>query len=360
MKSLCRHAQFTGLCALTLLLALPALAQERDPFQPGYDFSFGRHPSDSRYFRLGVLAGFSLSADFSVSRAFDISRSQPGAAGVSGVDHFYDDGYVRVDQTGNAQGYTSYWGYDNPAQISGDTLIMHSSRAFAAAEGTGSKGDSEAVGMEFVYGGLPWRHNDAKIGWEFGFGYLPTSVDANHALDGNVLRTVHAYDLGGIVPPGWPYQGGSSGIGPTIHDLATALPDDVATALLAGHQTLDTDLFLFRLGPTIHWDLSRRAALSVSLGAAMGFLNGGLKFQDTLAVDDGSTAFNTGKVKDSDVSFGGYLNTTFLYRVEEHGDIYISLQYLPMSSFTIEGSGRRAELDMMSSVFISAGINWPF
>ena len=151
-----------------------------------------------------------------------------------------------------------------------------------------------------------------------------------------------------------------SGIGPTIHDVATELPDDVRAASLAGHQTLDTDLFLFRLGPAMHWEMNRRLALSVSMGGAVGFLNGGLKFHDTLEVSDGTTALNSGKVKDSDVSFGGYLNSTLMYHLEEHGDIYISVQYLPMSSFTIEGGGRRAELDMKGSVFFSAGINWPF
>ena len=362
MKSFRRHAPFSGTVVLTLLLfSLPAPAQQSDPFLPGYDFVSARPPSNNRFFRLGVLAGFSLSAEFSVSSQFDISRSQPGPAGVSGVDHFYDDGFVRVDDTGNAQGLTSFWGYDSDSQVNGDTLTMHSARSFAADEGATSKDDSEAVGLEVVYGGFPWRHNNAQVGWEFGFGYLPISVDANHTMDGEVTRTVHRFNTGGIILPTAPYTGGSSGTGPLIEDTAEALDDETGNAALAGHQTLDTDLFLFRLGPTMHWELARRLGLSVSVGGAVGFLTGGLKYNDTLTVElDGSTALNTGKIKDSDVSFGGYLSTTLMYRVEEHGDVFLSLQYLPMSSFIIEGGGRRAELDMAGSVFISAGINWPF
>ena len=84
MKSIRRHAPVTVLAALTLMSAHPASAQGYDPFQPGYDFGTARASRGDRFFRLGALAGFSLGAEFSVGSRFDISRSQPGPAGVSG------------------------------------------------------------------------------------------------------------------------------------------------------------------------------------------------------------------------------------------------------------------------------------
>src|SRR5690242_15242665 len=63
--------------------------------------------------RLGMVIGFNINAQFSMHGQFNISGGQPGPVGVPAVDHFYDDGYVRVDQTGNAQGFTSFWGYNN-------------------------------------------------------------------------------------------------------------------------------------------------------------------------------------------------------------------------------------------------------
>src|ERR1041385_972660 len=62
----------------------------------------------SRHFRIGMLVGFNLKASFRLSGEFSVSGSQPGATNVSGLDHFYDDGYVRVDETGNALGKTIY------------------------------------------------------------------------------------------------------------------------------------------------------------------------------------------------------------------------------------------------------------
>jgi hypothetical protein len=177
---------------------------------------------------------------------------------------------------------------------------------------------------------------------------------------GDVTRTVHSYNTRGIYLPTAPYNGGNSGIGPTIRDLATDESSDIVGASLAGRQTLDVNMFLFRLGPVFHWELGGRFALSASLGAAMGFVAGDLEFRDTLTVDDGSIALNSGSESDTDLAYGGYVNATLKYHVEAHGDLYLSLQYMPMSTVTIEGGGRSAELDMMGSVFISVGVNWPF
>src|SRR5256885_5552220 len=70
----------------------------------------------TRHFRVGMQIGLNLKADFSMTGSFGISGSQPGATGANAVDHFYDDGYVRVDQTGNTRAYTSFWGYNNASQ----------------------------------------------------------------------------------------------------------------------------------------------------------------------------------------------------------------------------------------------------
>src|SRR5262245_29095680 len=66
------------------------------------------NPDWARNFRIGALVGFNIKSDFKFSGSgFGISSSQPGAPGTPGVDHFYDDGYVRVDNFGNSGGYTT-------------------------------------------------------------------------------------------------------------------------------------------------------------------------------------------------------------------------------------------------------------
>ena len=49
-----------------------------------------------------------------------------GSATESGIDRFYDDGFVRVDETGNADGYTSFYGYQSEEQLNGySSIVFH-------------------------------------------------------------------------------------------------------------------------------------------------------------------------------------------------------------------------------------------
>ena len=94
----------------------------------------------TRHFRLGALVGVNIDAEFKMSGQFSVSGSQPGTPGQPGVDHIYDDGYVRVDETGNAQGLTSYWGYNNASQYDpvAQTLTFHSASSFTTTSGRGA------------------------------------------------------------------------------------------------------------------------------------------------------------------------------------------------------------------------------
>lgn len=314
-----------------------------------------------RHFRVGAFLGINIKAEFKMSGNFSVSGSQPGQPGVPGVDHVYDDGYARVDATGNAQGRTSYWGYDNDGQYDGaaQTLTFHSAKSFEASGG-GTSDDSPYLGVDVAYGGNLWRWGRTQIGWEFGFGYLPINIKDKQPVATVIQRTVHSYDTGGILLPTAPYHGGSSGIGPTLLDGATSLPDDEISGTITGSRTLEMTLFAFRLGPLLHWELNPRWAVSLSAGPALGYLDGDLSYEETILSADGGSGINRGSTDGSDVVFGAYVNATLMYHLEEHGDLYIGVQYMPLGSATVSGGGREAKLDMSGGVYFTAGINWPF
>ena len=91
-----------------------------------------------------------------------------------------------------------------------------------------------------------------------------------------------------------------------------------------------------------------------------GFLDGDLKFDETVESADGGKANNSGRSSGSELVFGGYVNASLMFHVEEHGDFYIGVQYMPLGSATVSGEGREARLDLSGGVYFSAGINWPF
>jgi hypothetical protein len=352
-------------CSIGVVLA--ASAQEPPPEEPPPQHLWIETPPKTenewpRHFRVGALVGLNLEAEFTMGGNFTVSGSQPGEPGQPGVNHIYDDGYVRVDQTGNAQGRTSFWGYQNASQYDpvAQTLTYHSAKSFAAS-GNAESEDAPYFGVDMAYGGKLWRWGPTQIGWEFGFGFLPISIKDNQPVEADTIRTVHTFSTGGILLPGAPYNGGPSGIGPTIPDLATALPDDdEISGSITGSRTLDVSLYVARLGPMLHWELHPRWAVSFSAGPAVGYVDGELRFDETIVSADGGNANNRGRTGDADFVFGGYVNATLLFHAEEHGDIYVGVQYMPLGSASVSGGGREARLDMSGGLYFSAGVNWPF
>src|SRR5215471_15014422 len=97
---------------LPLLLAAGSLAGQSVLGQdaPG---SLQLEPPPSRslnHFGASFRMGFNIKTDFKTS--FGSGQTTPGV-GVHGVDRTYDDGYNKVDSTGNAGGYTTFWGYEH-------------------------------------------------------------------------------------------------------------------------------------------------------------------------------------------------------------------------------------------------------
>jgi hypothetical protein len=305
------------------------------------------------------MVAFNINADFSLRGQFSISGSQPGPTGVSGANHSYDDGYVRVDQTGNAQGYTSFWGYNNAAQNSGANLLMHSATSFAT-DHSSKDSDDPYAGFEVAYSANPWRWGQTRVGIEFGFGFLPISIKDDKPTAGIFNRTTYSFDTGGILLPTAPYNGGPSGIGPTIQDVATAVGSDTVPGIIGGSRTLDVTLLTLRLGPSFYWDLSQRFGLSAGAGVALGILPGELKYDEVITFSDGSTSHNQGQASSTEITYGGYVGAALTCHLIAHGDVYLAAQFMPMASTTFEGQGRQARLNLDAPIYISAGLNWPF
>ena len=198
------------------------------PAQPEVDgkpdsSAFIRIPADTddwtRHFRIGALVGMNISANFSRSgSAFSISGNNPA----SGI---FDDGYVRTDQTGNAGGYTSYWGYNNASQYNAanNTLTMHATTAFSASGSANADGGA-FPGFDMAYGDNLWYWKHARVGWELGFGLLPINISENSSMPATVTQSTFTFNTGGIVVPTAPYQGGPGGTGSAHYQLTLRHP----------------------------------------------------------------------------------------------------------------------------------------
>jgi hypothetical protein len=176
-------------------------------------------------------------------------------------------------------------------------------------------------------------------------------------------QVTYVYNVGNIIVPSAPYQGGPGGQGEPIIPAtpSSQTTNSAATGTLAGSQTLDVSLYTLRLGPSFYWDLSDQFAMSLSAGPAFGVVNGEYKFNETISVtSSGIRANNTGSINATDLVWGGYVNAMFMYHTKENADIYIGAQYMPMTDATISGGGRECQLQLGGQVYLSIGVNWAF
>ncbi len=307
-----------------------------------------------------MLVGFNIKANFTMSGSFAIP---PGQSGI------YDDGYVLTDSRGvagdNVVG-TGNFGFDNASQVSGSTLLLHQATGFTVANGNSSGDNSPYVGVDLAYGDSYWYWERAKLGWEFGFGFLPIHIVGNATI--NVTRNQYSFNNQGLplslLPAG--YQGGfdaSGDGGAAVSPTASGASGTPSTDTVPGttSESLNVDLYTFRLGPTLYWNLSRSIGLYAGAGPAVGLVSGDLSSSGVIKLSDGSTAsYNASHIDGTSMVYGGYVNATLVYHVEEGGDFYLGAQYMPMNGASISGSGASSHLDLSGQVYLTTGINWPF
>lgn len=302
-----------------------------------------------------------MSADFKTSGTFAVSGSNPGAA-VRGIDHFYDDGYVRVDETGNALGRTTFWGYRDASQENdaADTLTFHGTRSFTGTS-ISKADDSPNLGFDMVYGGTLRKWDRVSIGAEGGFNMTLFKTRDRAPITGTLVRSVHRYDTGPTDISDPPFDGNSSGIGESIFDTPTELPDETnIPATIGGGRSLEGILYNFRVGPLLRWEFTPHWTLNASAGGVFGFFDGVYRFDESITLASGSSTRNVGRFGSTEITYGGYAGAVVMYDTGSFWEAFIGAHFMSLDSVELASGGRSAKLNMESGVFLTAGINWSF
>jgi hypothetical protein len=314
-----------------------------------------------QHLRVGAPVTFNVHASFSESGTFMLPGGLAGAAGVTNVDHVYDNGYVKVDNTGTNIGYTSFWGYNSASQYNAaaQTLTFLSSTAYTTS-GSATSSGSAFVGFEAAYGTDIWKWDQVHIGWEAGFGLTPIKISDSGPLLATVNQSAFTFSTAGIIPPTAPYNGGPSGLGPNIQNVATAAGTTNVAGTVTGSRSLNVIVYTLRLGPTIYWDMNPYVGLMAGAGPAVGFVNGNYEFNENIVTSGGGVVNNSGKMGMTKTVFGGYVNANLVVHVVKNGDFYLGGQFMPLGNAGFNSGGRQAQLDLSGAVQVTAGINWPF
>ncbi len=341
-------APFAANCAV--LLAATSIHAQSTPLTQA------EAPSEN-HFGLSARFGLNISAKFKNLGGFT-SPALPGPAS-GGAEHFYDDGFVRLDASGNAGGKTWFWGYENAAQVPGNDTIEFHAGDVPANRSVRDEGDPQ-LGFELSYSRQLGKLDPFRWGIEAAFGYTDINIRNSQSFVGNVTALTDSYALGGVTPPQAPYAGTFGGPGVVIGDTptrsTTLMPGG---ALITGQRELNAGMYTLRLGPYFTYPITERLSLDLGGGLAFGIVDSEFEFREAVTVG-AATAKSAGHDSQTDFLAGGYVGAQLGWQVFDHVSLFTGAQYQPLGSFTQKVAGKKAELDLVNPVFLSAGLRFSF
>jgi hypothetical protein len=292
-----------------LLATTPVLAQSPSPDAAAPAMLERAQPESPNRFGLSYRMGFNAPLSFKGLGGY------PAGSAVrytpDGDRYNYDNGYVLTDSSGNAMGYTRYWGYDTASQASGNGAIVMNRSSSLATASSEDHYDSPMSGVELTYNRELIRKESWRGGLEGAFGYTYMSVRDTGTQSAEVTRLDDTYSLPGPVVPPPGYTGRYSQPGPVLAASPSSSTTDVLPggASILGQNDFSANLFGFRFGPYVEVPLSQSIAFTLSGGFALVYVSSDFSFNQTVT-QGGASAPYTGSGSHSDWLPGGYVAGT--------------------------------------------------
>jgi len=319
-------------------------------------------PANKNRFDISYRANFNITAEFK-----NVANARPGRGpgpATGGVDHFYDDGYNRVDSTRNGGGVTWFWGYKNASQVSGDTLSMHSTRT---APINSNPIDSDIQhGAEVTWNRELGRGEKCSWGLESAFGWTDIEIRDRRPLRGGetMITDVYNHNINPNVPPQsaeYPGHAGQfEGPNAVIEDTPTRTRSfDPNGSLVAGRRRFEGDLFTFRVGPYVEIPIDEQWSISMSAGGVVGVMDGEYQFKH-LVTTSGGSSFQNGSASKSDVMFGGYVSVVIHWAITDQWGAFVGGQYMGLTDYTLKARATKVELDFTRTASFIGGVSFSF
>lgn len=325
-------------------------------------------------FTLAPTIGLNIRTTFKNIGGFTAQTATSPAGG--GLPHEYDDGYVRADGRGIADGKTWNWGYFNASQVPGNnTVLMSSSSSPADASARAGGGDYKS-GFELRFLHRLGAKENLRWGIEGAFGWNDLSAKDNRALAGTLVLVTDTYSLNGNIPPAAPatYLGNAAGPGPLIDD--TAVPPRTTTttpggATVTGERKLEASLLALKLGPHVEWRPSpeSRWGLGLNAGFAMAMVDSTFSFSESVNIPTmgavlqpglSATQARSASGHTTDILFGGYVGLSASYRMTDRLSLTGGGQYQNVGTFSQTVAGKQAEIGLGNAILVTLGLRYSF
>jgi hypothetical protein len=287
----------------------------------------------------------------------------------------YDNGYVLVDSSGNAMGYTRYWGYDNASQVSGNTLAMQKTSSAETISRSAAKAedhyDTPMSGIELTYNRELIRKDAWRGGLEAAFGYNHMAVQGGGTDSASMTRvTTQVNDIYTFPPgvtevplPGYTGHKSSPPGAPVViaspSSSTTDSTSDSITDSITGRD-FSADLYNFRFGPYIEVPLSKRVSFTLSGGLALMEVNSDFSYNETVTVSRGGSSEQQTSGSGNEWLVGGYVAGNFSVALSDSWALVAGAQFEDLGRYTQTLNGKQATLDLSKAIFVTVGLTYSF
>ncbi len=286
-----------------------------------------------------------------------------GPATGSAVNRTYDNGFNRVDASGNREQATANWGYQDGTQLVGDTLALSADGGSAAAE-IEDAGDFLNPSGNLEYRGSLGPVGSSDWGILLGIGYQTVGASESRTLTTDTWLQRDAYSLNGLTAtdlPAAPYAGSADLKTPRIGSVpARTLSAVTGGRLLTGHWELEAEMIPFTGGVYLESQILGRLNTVISAGILAVIINADLKYEEQSTVGNAATVVSRGSDGTNDFVFGGFVQAGLDWALWEDASLVASARWQPTEHFSHSSAGREAEIDSTLAFSVHAGFSMRF
>lgn len=322
---------------------------------------------------LAYRLGLNITADFRKLGGF-AALTDPGPDTGTLVNRNYDNGYNRVDSTGNDHepGFpdtTWNWGFQGGGSVQGNSIVFQSASSPATAI---SRDNDDGVnhGLELGYVRELHRAEKWRAGLEAAFGFTTLTIRDTRVLQNEVNLITDTFTVPGGVEaiPGYPfgpddsYSGSFAGPGPLLDstlDAGQRMRSVVTqSATITGRRELDAQVYLIRLGPYVEFPLCQKLSLFVQGGLNLAIGDTKFSYTETVTYTDGDRAVRSASGSQTDFLVGAYAGGGLNYELNDHWGVLAGAQFQTAGRSINGQGGKEAVLDMGQTIVVTAGVSY--
>jgi hypothetical protein len=309
--------------------------------------------------RFGVSSRFLFNVSARFTHAARPANPGPGV-GIHAADHVYDNGYVRVDDSGNAGNQTWNWGFQDSGSLVGNTLELQTVRS--PADGvTQRQSEDPQYGFEVNYGRVLGGWGKALFGVQGAFGMTDLDIKNHSTIAGLTTGVRDAYDLSGLpLAPGAPYFGGAPTPG---GPLPLLLPDSPMTrrpinlaATATERARIESTLYGFKLGPFLEVPLSGSLNLQFSGGFAATLADSKFSYSETISTGGASA----GKASRDEWLYGGFVDARLSLDLGKGWSVFAGVGYENVGNTSLGTAEKAVRVKLDSAIIANGGLRWDF